>query len=192
MQIYALSTGNAFAGGLSMLLFSLGTVPLMFGLGALSSALGNKFTRKVMTVGAVLVVVLGLSMLSQGWSLSGLTLPNPIPIGGGSTQSDDAGNVLLEDGTQVVSSTLASGGYPNITVQAGAPVKWVIDAPQGSINGCNNRILIPEYNIEYSFQTGENIIEFTPTKTGVFKYSCWMGMIRASITVTEGENTNET
>ncbi|MDR0819118.1 MAG: sulfite exporter TauE/SafE family protein, partial [Oscillospiraceae bacterium] len=33
MQIYALSTGSAFAGALSMLLFSLGTVPLMFGLG---------------------------------------------------------------------------------------------------------------------------------------------------------------
>ena len=47
-----------------MLLFSLGTVPLMLGLGTLVSALGRKFARAVMNVGAVLVAVLGLSMLS--------------------------------------------------------------------------------------------------------------------------------
>nr|HML49045.1 sulfite exporter TauE/SafE family protein [Clostridia bacterium] len=33
MQIYALSTGNPLSGALSMFLFSVGTVPLMFGLG---------------------------------------------------------------------------------------------------------------------------------------------------------------
>lgn len=81
MQIYALSTGNPLKGALSMLLFSMGTVPLMFGLGALSSALSKKFARKIMTTGAVLVVVLGLSMFSQGWNLSGFTLPGQL-IGG--------------------------------------------------------------------------------------------------------------
>jgi hypothetical protein len=87
MQIYALSTGNPFAGALSMFLFSLGTVPLMFGLGALSSVLGRRFTQKVMTVGAVLVVVLGLSMFSQGWTLSGGVLPDLIPSSAGSAES---------------------------------------------------------------------------------------------------------
>jgi hypothetical protein len=45
--------------------------------------------------------------------------------------------------------------------------------------------LIPEYDIGYQFKTGENLIEFTPTETGSFRYSCWMGMIRGSITVIE-------
>jgi hypothetical protein len=44
---------------------------------------------------------------------------------------------------------------------------------------------IPEYNIEVRFKTGDNVVEFTPTKTGRFPYSCWMGMIRSSITVVE-------
>ncbi|MDR0644171.1 MAG: sulfite exporter TauE/SafE family protein, partial [Treponema sp.] len=35
MQLYALSTGSPLAGGISMFLFSMGTVPLMFGIGAL-------------------------------------------------------------------------------------------------------------------------------------------------------------
>lgn len=187
MQIYALSTGNPFSGALSMFLFSLGTVPLMFGLGALSSVLGKKFAGKVMTVGAVLVVVLGMSMFSQGVSLAGIQAPDLFPgadsAGGGKQESRD--DIKIEDGVQIVSSTLAPGRYPNINVQAGIPVKWIIDAPQGSINGCNNRMIIREYNIEYSFKTGENVIEFTPEKTGKVTYSCWMGMIRGNIYVTE-------
>ncbi len=187
MQIYALSTGNPVSGALSMLLFSLGTVPLMFGLGAVSSVLGGKSTRKVMTAGAVLVVVLGLSMFTQGWSLSGVTVPDLIPAEAVSAEAGvpAANDGKAEGGVQVVNSTLKSGQYPSITVQAGMPVKWIIDAPEGSVNGCNNRMFINEYGIEHQFRTGENVIEFTPAKAGKIPYSCWMGMIRGTITVVE-------
>ncbi len=185
MQIVALASANHFAGALSMFFFSLGTVPLMLGLGSIVSALGKKFTKRVMTTGAVLVVVLGLAMLSQGWSLSGFSIPTLLPSGTTQTPATTNNNITIENGVQIINSTLTSGRYPNITVQQGIPVKWVIDAPKGSINGCNNRMFIPEYGIEHSFQSGENIIEFTPTKTGTFGYSCWMGMIRANITVVE-------
>jgi sulfite exporter TauE/SafE len=178
MQIYALSTGNAFSGALSMFLFSIGTVPLMFGLGAFSSLMNKKFASKAMTVGAVLVVVLGLSMLSQGWSL----LPNDSSVG---AVANRPSGIVIKDGYQIVNSTLSWRGYPPITVLSGMPVKWIIDAPEGSITGCNNRLFINEYDIEYSFKTGENIIEFLPEKTGVFQYTCWMGMIRSTITVVE-------
>ncbi len=186
MQIYALSTGNAFAGAMSMFLFSMGTVPLMFGLGAVGTALGKKFTNKIMTAGAVLVVVLGLSMFSQGVSLAGLYQPLSF-AGGIRAGASDVVSETTADGIQTVNSTLAPGRYPDITVQVGMPVKWTIDAPQGSINGCNNEIFIREYDINHKFTDGENIIEFTPEKTGTFQYSCWMGMIRGSITVVEGD-----
>jgi plastocyanin domain-containing protein len=99
----------------------------------------------------------------------------------------------IENGVQIVNSTLSGGRYPAITVQAGIPVKWTIDAPAGSINGCNNRMIIREYKIEHRFTPGENVIEFTPGKTGKFPYSCWMGMIRSSIPVVEeGQNLADT
>ena len=181
MQIYALSTGSPLKGALSMLLFSLGTVPLMFGFGALASVLGRKFSRQAMTAGAALVAALGLSMLAQGWSLSGLPSP-PAPgdpaRGGTSAQ--------IENGVQVVRSTLQAGRYPAITVAAGRPVKWIINAPKGSLNGCNKAIFIPEYGLEFKFKPEENIIEFTPANPGKFRYSCWMGMIRSTITVVDG------
>jgi sulfite exporter TauE/SafE len=72
MQLYALGTGSFFLGALSMLLFSLGTTPLMFGLGALSSILSGRFTRIMMRVSAALVLILGIMMLNNGLSLSGL------------------------------------------------------------------------------------------------------------------------
>ncbi len=75
MQLYALSTGSFLMGALSMFLFSAGTVPLMFGLGALSSFLSAKFTNVMTRVSAVLVIILGLMMLNNGLSLSGI---NPL------------------------------------------------------------------------------------------------------------------
>ncbi len=183
MQLYALSAGSPLKGALSMLIFSLGTVPLMFGLGAFSSVLSKRFTKKVMASGAVLVAVLGLSMFSQGLSLSGLALPSF--AFGSAEDSGDRPGIVVEDGVQIVNSTLSSRRYPAITVEAGKPVKWIIDAPKGSINGCNNRITIREYGIEHRFTEGENVIEFLPAETGTFPYSCWMGMIRSSITVVE-------
>jgi plastocyanin domain-containing protein len=76
-------------------------------------------------------------------------------------------------------------------VRRGIPVRWIIDAPAGSINGCNNRMIIREYRIEHRFNPGENVIEFTPDKTGKFTYSCWMGMIRSSITVVDADEGEE-
>lgn len=235
MQVVALASGNPFAGAFAMFLFSLGTVPLMLGFGSLVSALGRKFSQKVMSVGAVLVVVLGLAMLSQGGSLSGFLLPDQllalvimvciigvvssIPFAGNgyriasivvvvvvmiatgfswNSRTEAAGlnkanevaeQVELFDDVQVVHSTLSPGRYPNITVQAGIPVKWVLDVPAGAINGCNYKMLLREYGIEHEFTEGENIIEFTPTTAGTVQYTCWMGMIRGNIFVTDGEET---
>jgi sulfite exporter TauE/SafE/copper chaperone CopZ len=173
MQLYALSTASPLRGALAMMCFSLGTVPLMFGLGALSSLLTRRWRRHITTAGAVLIVVLGLSMLTSGLSLSGFSV-------GGSNASTAA---VVSGGVQVVTTTLAPGSYPSINVSAGMPVEWQIDAPPGSINGCNNRLFIPEYNIEHQFTTGENTISFTPVAKGTYTFSCWMGMIRGTIEV---------
>ena len=168
-----------------MFLFSLGTVPLMLGLGSVVSALGKKFRDTVMTVGAILVVVLGLAMLSQGGALTGWFSPD-VPSVGEAPKEDTS--VQLTDGVQVIRSTLEPGSYPDITVQAGIPVKWIIDAPKGSINGCNYKMFIRDLGVEHEFQTGENVIEFTVEDACTIRYSCWMGMIHGNIFVTNGGN----
>ena len=182
MQLYALSTGDPMKGAFAMFVFSLGTVPLMFSLGVLTSVLNKKFAGKMMAASAALVVVLGVFMFSSGMSLSGIAvaLPGRMTPGAGPR---GAAVAQVVNGVQVVSTPLAPGSYQPIRVQAGIPVRWTIVAQPGTLNGCNNRIIIPEYGIERRLELGENVIEFVPTQAGTVPFACWMGMIRSSITV---------
>lgn len=225
IQILAFASGSVLLGAASMLLFSLGTVPLMLGFGSLVSSLGQRFARFVTLFGAGLVAVLGLAMLAQGGALSGLFDSNSLLImcfsfalAGIILSLSDESNALAgvvavmlvavafvglylhgpfvpnaadpnvnyartEGAVQVVESDLAPGSYPIISVKAGTPVRWNIKAAPGTINGCNNRMIIKDLGIEYRFKEGDNIIEFTPTKSGAIQYSCWMGMIYGQIEV---------
>lgn len=177
MQLYALGTSSAVTGALSMLIFSLGTVPLMFGLGAISSLLSNKFTHKMLKVSGVLVMVLGFVMLSRGMALSGYNLPQA------STPLSPEGLARVEGNTQYVTTTLTDGYYSPIVVQKGIPVKWTIKAQDADLNGCNNPVTIPRFDIEKTLVPGDNLIEFTPTEEGDIVYTCWMGMISSNIKV---------
>ena len=254
MQLYALGSGSALAGGASMLCFALGTVPLMLGLGAIAGSLSRRFARKAMTAGACVVMVMGLFMTANGWALAGLPsvqLPNAgqaianalggsccssgsqaasgccssgsasqsgccasgssgdstssngsSTSGSSNSSSNSSGNsssssnssspkksssgavATMGDGVQTVETSLSSG-YAPITVTVGTPVKWTISATKKTLTSCNRTIEIPEFDIEKTLSAGDNVIEFTPTKAGTFTYTCWMGMIRSTITVTE-------
>jgi hypothetical protein len=195
MQIYALSTGSPAKGAISMLFFSLGTVPLMFGLGAFGSLMSRKFAGRVMKAGAALVIVMGVVMFNNGTALSGFGVGfggsgepalNAAPSGAQAMTAENFSGEIQE-----LTTPLTRRGYPPLTVKAGSPVRWNLYAEKGTLNGCNNAIVIPEYNIEKRLKTGDNIIEFTPTRTGKFRYSCWMGMIRGTITVVDGETAEQ-
>ena len=217
MQVVALASGNPLTGALSMLCFSLGTVPLMLGFGSAISMLGKRFTRQVLKAGAILVVVMGLSMMVQGGTLSGLNskvtgtlmaenTDTKVEADGnnsGSTTENEtiskrtadtekatdtttasADTSINTDEIQHITSTLQAGrSYPDITVKAGEPVKWTVEVPDGSVNGCNYKIIQQDLGIEYAFDEGENVIEFTPEKAGTYTYTCWMGMITGKIYV---------
>jgi hypothetical protein len=187
MQLYALSTGSPVKGALSMLLFSLGTVPLMFGFGAVSSLLSKKFTKKMLTVSASLVIILGFGMLSTGLGLSGLGFFTQ-----NTSDATEKSDIVVKDGVQTVAIDITSRSYAPITVKKGVPVKWIVRATEDTINGCNNEIIIPAYNISKKLSPGENIIEFTPKEAGVIPYSCWMGMIRSKITVVDADPADTT
>ncbi|GHV46644.1 heavy metal-associated domain-containing protein [Synergistales bacterium] len=195
MQLYALSTGSLVQGAMSMFVFSAGTLPLMFGLSALSSILSKKFTRGMMTVGATMVVVMGVAMFGNGMNLTGFSFDSDsasLDVATGVVSQSESGQA--EGGVvQLVRTELKSGRYDPIKVQVGVPVRWNIYAKPGTVNGCNNRIIIPEYDrLQKKLAIGDNIVEFTPNRTGTFTYTCWMGMIRGKITVVEKDAGNQT
>lgn len=195
MQLYALASGSILTGALSMLLFGLGTVPLMLLLSVVSALLSARFTRNMMRAGAVLVMALGLLMFNQGMSLSGVALPGTVlgstvaDTGAGKTEQPQAQGPAITDGVQRISSTFAAGRYAPITVQAGIPVEWTIEIAEKDINGCNYAFVIPAYDVQVELQPGKNVVNFTPTQAGTVPYSCWMGMIRSAIKVEEVPST---
>ena len=175
MQLYALGSGSFAAGALSMFLFGLGTVPLMVGFGAIGSVLGRKFTRTTLKAGAALVIILGVLTVNRGLRLFGVTTVSA-PLG-------EATVAVLQGNLQVVTTEIEPERYRPIIVQEGIPVRWIIKARPENLNGCNNPLVIPRYNIEKRLVPGENVIEFLPTEEGDITYTCWMGMISSVIKV---------
>lgn len=96
----------------------------------------------------------------------------------------------VDSQAQTIEATVEGFAYPNITVEVNKPVRINFNVGENVLNGCNNEIVIPEWSIRKKLSVGDNYVEFTPTETGTFTYSCWMGMLRGSITVVDsGEGT---
>ena len=66
MQVYALSTGSVLKGALSMLLFSLGTVPLMLFVGIFYNLIKGKGKIIINKIASVLILILSIVMLNRG------------------------------------------------------------------------------------------------------------------------------
>ena len=175
MQLYALSSGSWWRGAMSMCCFCLGTIPLMLGIGLVGGSLNRRFARPMRVISAMLVLAMGMSAMASGLALAG--------VGVAASPRGEEGASVADGGEQVVRSELEFGGYPVITVQAGTPVEWTIHAGESRINSCNNEIYIPEFDLSVPLQPGDNVIRFTPERSGAIPYTCWMGMIRSTIYV---------
>lgn len=178
MQLYAIACGGLISGAFSMFFFCLGTVPLMFAFGAAAGALKKKRKAVMIKASAVLVLFLGLYMLQNNFALIGITMPSFVK------NTDSTAITAMVDGDkQYVTTSLHVNGYDDLEVKANVPVVWTIVVEKENLNGCNNEIVLPEYNQQIKLQEGENVIEFTPTEEGTFTYTCWMGMLKNTITV---------
>ena len=85
--------------------------------------------------------------------------------------------------TQEIALSFQNGAYYpyEIHVKKGVPVKLVAD--MNSIRGCMTTVIMPAFGVRKTLSSGDNAIEFTPTQTGTFDYTCGMGMGRGKIIV---------
>lgn len=85
-------------------------------------------------------------------------------------------NVQQQGNSQVVNLGVANYNYdPSvIEVEAGKPVRIIGNTDQ--LRGCLRAFTIPQLGIRKVFSGNDNILEFTPTQKGSFKFSCSMGM----------------
>jgi len=190
MYLYAAGSGGFFTGMTGLAAFGLGTLPVMLGFGSLTTVISHKTTKKILKVSAVIVLILGIIMLNRGLTVMG----SPVTYDSlkDKVVGVDSGTAVLVDGVQEINMEVNRYGWEpkSFVLKKGVPVKWNINVKE--LTGCNNEIIVRDYNLNFKLKKGLNVIEFTPDKTGTVRWSCWMGMIPGSFVVTEtGEATQQ-
>jgi len=193
LYLYAAGTGSLIQGGLSLMVFGLGTLPVMLGFGGVANILSHKATKKILRISAIVVLILGLIMLNRGLALTGSGYDVKSIMAGVKGVDGISGNVIIDNkGYQIIEMEVNRYGWEpdKFVLKKDMPVKWIINGKE--INGCNNAIQVPKLGLNFDIKKGEQIIEFTLTEKGVTAWSCWMGMIPGTFIVTDdGEATEQ-
>lgn len=175
METLAISSGNAISGALIMATFILGTTPLFFGVGFLTTILGDNFRDRFLKLAAILVLYLGVVSTNGALAASGLPYIQ-IDLSGSDSQTTIAQNLPT---TQNVEIDISSSGYsPNyIRVKAGLPVNLTLKSKAAF--SCASAFRIPSLGISKNLAPNDTqLISFTPTKVGKIPFTCSMGMYR--------------
>jgi uncharacterized protein len=193
MYLYAAGTGSFLKGASSLAVFGLGTLPIMIGFGSLATVISHNTTKKILKFSAIIVLILGLIMLNRGLTLIGsnynfdsikekITPTNINPTNSGTR---------LENDYQIINMDVdASGYHPNsFVLKKGVPVKWNVNVKE--LTGCNEELIMNEYNINKNLKQGLNLIEFTPEKVETIPFNCGMGMLHGSFIVTASGTANQ-
>ncbi len=175
MMIYAIGSGSVLNGALTMFAFVLGTFPIFFLFGVVSTEV---FKNKILTaVAATIILYIGVLSINSGQILRGSvhTLQNYWSVIAGSNIV--SGKINIENGYQLVKIDVFAKGYKadTNTLKVGVPVKLTLVS--NNVLSCARAFVIPNLGISKILPvTGETVIEFTPTTTGILTYTCSMGM----------------
>ena len=184
MMAVALGTGNPIYASGIMFAFVLGTSPVFFMLGVATLNLLKRKAFRFVAAGAL--VIFGIISINGAMGMLGSphTLQNYWKVVSKNTTKNEAIAGVSANGTQDVTINVTSRGYQSnvSTLKAGVPVK--LKLVTNNTLGCSRAFSIPSLNVSKLLpQTGSEVIEFTPTKTGRLAYTCSMGMYTGSFTV---------
>ncbi len=195
MYVLAAGTGSAIEGAKLLAVFAVGTLPLMMLLGYTANMVTANMTRQFLKISGIIILVLGAVMLNRGLVLSG-TGNDINSLSAKYSQKIKAKYMTwqhsfadvgthIQAGYQIIYMEVEDKKYipDDFTIRKNVPVKWIINVKQ--LPDCNKQIVIPSLDKTIDLHLGLQIIEFTPTDTGVISWSCQMGMIPGVFIVSE-------
>lgn len=175
MMALAISTGSSLAGGLIMLAFILGTMPLFFILGYSATSLSAKWQKNFYRLASIAIILLALYSIVGAISLTGATwLPDKKNVSNVSQPSQKEITILITN----------NGYYPNnLDIKAGEEITLTIK--NENAYSCAQAFTIPKFGIEEIVEPGtEKIIKFTaPEDLEKIAFTCSMGMYRGVFNV---------
>lgn len=185
MEALAISSSNAMAGASIMGAFILGTIPLFFGIGAITSFLGETFRSRFLKIAAVIVIYLGITAING--SLTAFGSPITLQAIGERIKLPTNTSVATQtvpDTTQTPTISVTASGYsPNyIRVRKGEAVTLTLKSIDAY--SCASAFRIPTLGIARDLAANETqTITFTPKEAGRIPFTCAMGMYRGVIEV---------
>ncbi|MBI2465220.1 sulfite exporter TauE/SafE family protein [Candidatus Shapirobacteria bacterium] len=190
-QALALASGSPLTGSLIMGLFALGTVPglLAIGLSSVKFYSNPRLASNFSMIAGLLVLFFAAFNINAQLSVLGITNINDLVGSQPTSQSTlNAGELpALVNGKQIIKINASASGYtPNrIVMRANTLTRWEITS--NNISGCTNAIMsrgLFEGQIDLVDGT-TSVKEFTSPKPGVYKFSCWMGMVTGTVEVVD-------
>ncbi len=178
MEALAISSGNAILGALIMAVFVLGTIPLFFGVGFLTSVLGDNFRGGFLKLAGIIVLYLGFISANGALAAGGFPFVQ-IDLSGANYQAQN--NAPASQNVQInINSTGYSPNY--IKVKKGEAVNLTLKSTNAF--SCALSFRIPSLSINRNLQPNDTqLISFVPTQKGQIPFSCSMGMYRGIIEV---------
>ncbi len=183
IYVMAAGTGSAIEGAKALFVFGAGTLPVMLGFGLVTGVVSARATKKILFASGIIVMILGVIMINRGLALSGTGLDASSLVTSGIASEDKGAGIEMKDGYQIIRMDVTRYGWEpdRFILKRGVPVKWIITGKE--INSCNNAIVVPDLGLNFPVKSGEQVIEFTPTREGPISWSCWMGMIPGTFLV---------
>lgn len=133
----------------------------------------------------LLIILAGLVMVAFGTlaAYSSATQAQP-----NNAYQKQAANPTQQGGVQYATLSFENYEYKMepAVLKAGVPVRLEVDLK--TVYGCMRDVVINDFGVRKYVSEGNNIIEFTPDKTGTFWVVCSMNMGRGQFTVTEDGN----
>jgi len=191
VQSVALLSGSVISGAMIMGYFALGTLPVLLLIGFSSVKLLERphLAQTFSRVAGFLLLFFALFNINNQMNVLGLKSLNDIFPSSGQLQikSDKEDNLApIISGSQVIKTKAFARRYsPNyFKVKLGIPVKWEVTS--SGEPGCTNSGIISNglFDGKIDIIPGKATVkEFTPQKTGKYKFTCTMGMYTGIIEV---------
>jgi len=190
MMALAIASGAPFYGAAIMFAFVLGTVPLFFVLGYLTTKLGDSMQKKFFKFAALAIFILavvnfnnGIALTGSKWTFDKIAKAAFCTI----AYCADAGVSLSVNSKAVSEETIIIENYGytprEFTVKAGTVVK--VNLINRDSYTCAQAFTIPQLGIRKIVAPGtSDSVTFTsPKKPGQIAFMCSMGMYRGTINI---------
>jgi len=182
-QTAAIASGDPIKGMLMLGIFALGTSPVLMLIGLSSrKALSNpRYASLAGKTAGVLVILFALQMVNSQLNVLGVGGINTlIPAASTNTVTPSATN-----GKQTIEVAVFADHFePSIiTLETGVPTTLRIT--DKGMTGCTSAVMAKGLFDKPVQLTPKGTIEqsFTPSKTGRYTLSCWMGMVTSTVNV---------